>query len=112
MRRGEVWWASLSPPSGSGPGFRRPVLIIQRNEFNESRIKTVVVVIFTTNLNLAAAPGNVLCARKDTNLPKDSVANVSQVLTLDKRLLTQKVGVLPSSLLDRVQDGLRLVLGL
>jgi len=78
MRRGEVWWASLPPPIGSGPGYRRPVLVIQANEFNESDIKMVVAVIMTTNLRLAGAPGNVRCGSKETGLPRESVVNVSQ----------------------------------
>ena len=112
MRRGEVWWASFPPPSGSGPGYRRPALIVQTNPFNESKIRTVVVVALTTNLELARAPGNVLCRRRETGLPKDSVANVSQVLTIDKRLLTERVRRLSSRPFQQVEDGLRLVLGL
>jgi mRNA interferase MazF len=112
MRRGEIWWASLPSPTGSGPGFRRPVLVIQTNEFNESRIRTVVAIAITSNLRLAAAPGNALCRKRDTGLPKDSVANVSQVVTLDKSFLTERVGHLPSKLFRQVEDGLRLVLGL
>ena len=112
MRRGDVWWASLPLPTGSGPGYRRPVLVVQTNPFNESSIRTVVVVTLTTNLNLARASGNVLCRRRETGLPKDSVANVSQMLTLDKRLLTERVGRLPPRLFEHVEDGLRLVLGL
>ncbi len=112
MRRGEVWWASLPPPTGSGPGYRRPVLVIQANDFNESLIRTVVVVAFTSNLRLAAAPGNVKCPRKGTGLARDSVANVSQVLTADKALLTERAGVLPLELLRQIEDGLRLVLTL
>ncbi|HYM10493.1 MAG TPA: type II toxin-antitoxin system PemK/MazF family toxin [Bryobacterales bacterium] len=112
MRRGEIWWASLRAPLGSGPGYRRPVLIVQANEFNQSRIRMVLVVAMTSNLRLAAAPGNVKCSRKDTGLPKDSVANVSQVVTLDKSFLTERIAALPSRLLEQVEDGLRLVLAL
>ena len=110
MRRGEIWWASLPPPSGSGPGYRRPVLVVQDDEFNESLIRTVVVVVLTSNLRLAAAPGNILCRRRDTGLTKDSVANVSQVFTLDKSFLTERVGTIPRRVLSRIEDGLRLVL--
>ena len=112
MRRGEIWWAALPPPTGSGPGFPRPVLVIQADEFNESKIKTALAVILTTNLRLAAAPGNVHCGAKETGLPRDSVVNVSQVVTVDKMLFTERVGVIPTHLLVRVKDGLRRVLGL
>lgn len=112
MRRGELWWASLPRPYGSGPGFRRPVLVIQTNEFNESNIRTVVIVALTSNIRLASAPGNVLCRARDTGLPKDSVANVSQLLTVDKSLLTERIRKFPERLLAEVEDGLRLVLGL
>src|SRR5271170_4995658 len=99
MHRGEIWWASLPRPAGSGPGYRRPVLVVQANEFNDSRIQTVVVAAITSNVKLAAAPGNVLCGRRDTGLSRSSVVNVSQVLTVDKHLLTQRVRTLPSRLL-------------
>jgi len=112
MRRGEIWWASLPPPTGSGPGHRRPVLIIQTNEFIESRIGTVVVLTFTSNLNLAAASGNVLCRKKETRLLRDSVANVSQIATVDKSSLTDRVSALPPQLFRQVEAGLRLALGL
>jgi mRNA interferase MazF len=112
MRRGEVWWASLPPPMGSGPGYRRPVLVIQANEFNESRIKTAVAVVMTTNLRLAGAPGNVRCGSEETGLPRESVVNVSQVVTVDKELFTQRVGSVPTHVLSQVENGLRRVLGL
>ena len=112
MRRGEIWWASLPPAAGSGPGYRRPVVLIQTNEFNESRIKTVVGVVITSNLRLAGAPGNVRCGRKETGLPRDSVVNVSQVVTVDKGLFLQRVGTIPTHVLTQVEEGLRRVLGL
>ena len=112
MRRGEIWWASLPPPAGSGPGYRRPVVLIQTNEFNESRTKTVVGVVITSNLRLAGAPGNVRCGRKETGLPRDSVVNVSQVVTVDKGLFLQRVGTIPTHVLTQVEEGLRRVLGL
>jgi mRNA interferase MazF len=110
MRRGEIWWASMQNPQGSGPGYRRPVLIIQSNDFNESRIQTVIVAVFTSNLDLAAAPGNVLCKKRLTRLAKDSVVNVSQLFTIDKRFLTERIGFLSPGLLNEVDDGLRLAL--
>ena len=88
MQRGEVWWTSLPDPIGSAPGYRRPVLIVQADTFNRSRINTVIAVVLTSNLRLAVAPGNVRLSARDTALPKDSVANVSQVITVDKSLLT------------------------
>jgi len=112
IHRGEIWWAALAEPTGSEPGYRRPVVIVQSDEFNQSRIQTVVVVAVTTNLRLAAAPGNVFCRRRDTGLPKNSVINVSQVSTINKIRLTQRVGRLPGRLIQMMEAGLRLVLGL
>ena len=112
MRRGEIWWASLAAPSGSGPGYRRPVLVIQSNPFNESRIATVIVAIVTSNVALAEAPGNVRVSRSDSGLSAVSVVNVSQVLTIDRGLLTQKIRSVPALVLHQVEEGLRLVLGL
>lgn len=111
-RRGEIWWASLPKPTGSGPGYRRPVLVVQADDFNASRIQTVVVAIITSNVALAAAPGNVLCSRKETRLARDSVINVSQIVTLDKNLLTDRVSTLLPRRLRQVEAGLRLVLAL
>ncbi len=112
MRRGEVWWASLPDPAGSGPGYRRPVLVVQANDFNESRIQTVVVAALTSNLRLGAAPGNVLCSRRESGLRKDSVVNVSQLLTLDKSFLSARVRAVPAAFMRSVDAGLRLVLTL
>lgn len=112
MQRGDIWWASLPDPVGSGPGFRRPVLIIQDDSFNRSRIKTVIVAVITKNTALAAAPGNIFLPTTESGLPLDSVVNVSQIITLDKFLLTELVSHLPAMLLAQVDDGLRLVIGL
>lgn len=112
MKRGEVWWATLPPPSGSGPGFRRPVLIIQSDPFNESRISTAIVAVITSNLGLADAPGNVRTSKAESGLSKPSVVNVSQLLTVDKALLTERLRPLPAATLMRIDNGLRLVLGL
>jgi mRNA interferase MazF len=112
IQRGEIWWATLPEPVGSEPGFRRPVLVVQSDDFNRSRINTVITVVITSNTRLAEAPGNVFLPRHVTGLPKDSVANVSQVITLDKSFLTERVGVLPSPILQQVETGLRLVLAL
>ena len=111
MRRGELWWASLSDPLGSAPGFRRPVVVIQCDSFNESRINTVVVAAVASNLRLAKAPGNVLLDSGESNLPRDSVVNVSQILTIDKSFLVQRVSLLADEIMARVDAGVRLVLG-
>ena len=112
MRRGEVWWASLPDPAGSGPGFRRPVLVVQSNSFNQSRISTVVVAVITSNVALAEAPGNVRLGKSEAGLPRASVVNVSQLLTIDRALLSLRGKALPSQAVARVDEGLRLVLGL
>ena len=112
MQRGDIWWATLRPPIGSEPGYRRPVLIIQSNDFNESRINTVVVAMLTSNLDLRAAPGNVFLTARNTKLPKDSVANVSQVVTLDRSFLTEHISRLSANKMRHVDEGLRLALDL
>lgn len=112
MKRGEIWWASLPDPAGSGPGYRRPILVIQSRPFNESRIATVVVAVITTNLSVGEAPGNVRLAKSASGLPKPSVVNVSQIITIDKSVLAEKVKSLPGALMQRIDDGLRLVLAL
>ena len=112
MERGTVWWAELPQPVASEPGFRRPVIVVQANSFNRSRIKTVMVVVVTSNLRLADAPGNVSLPANSTGLPKDSVANVSQVITIDKTFLVEQCGRIPSHLIKAIDDGLRLSLSL
>jgi mRNA interferase MazF len=112
VERGQVWWADLGEPDGSEPGFRRPVLIVQSDAFNRSRIRTVIAVALTANLRLVDAPGNVLVPAGTSGLPKDSVANVSQVVTIDKDFLTEAAGRVRGRLLSDVDAGLRLVLGL
>jgi mRNA interferase MazF len=108
--RGEIWWASLPEPIGSEPGYRRPVLIIQDDIFNQSRISTVIVVVITSNAQLAEAPGNAFLPSKATGLPRDSVANVSQVFTVDKKFLVERIGMLPEYLQEEIDEGLRTVL--
>ena len=110
-RRGELWWAELPPPEDSEPGYTRPVLILSADAFNRSAIRTVVAVVVTSNLRLALAPGNVFLAEAETGLGKDSVANVSQLVTLDKAVLTGRIGVLPAEVLEQVERGIKLVLG-
>ncbi len=106
MNQGEIWWADLPEPAGSGPGFRRPVLVVQGNPFNRSRIATVVCVPLTSRLRWAEAPGNVRLAARSTGLPKESVANVSQVVAFDRRLLTERVGQVSRRQLELVLGGL------
>ena len=110
MYRGEIWWANLSEPVGSEPGYRRPVLVVQDDTFNQSLISTVIVVIITSNIRLAEAPGNVLLPKGATGLSKDSVANVSQILTIDKTFLIECIGSLPNNLQEEIDDGLRTIL--
>jgi mRNA interferase MazF len=103
---------SLPEPAGSGPGFRRPVLVVQSNPFNESRISKVVVVAITSNIALANALGNIRLGRSESGLSKPSAINVSQVFTIDRSLLTERVKLLCNTVIQRVNEGLRLSLGL
>ena len=112
LRRGELWWAELPSPEGAEPGHTRPVLILSADAFNRSAIQTVVTVVVISNLRLAAAPGNVFLAEAETGLGKDSVANVSQLVTLDKAFLSERVGVLPAEVLEQVVLGVKVVLEL
>jgi mRNA interferase MazF len=112
IQRGEIWWASLPEPRGSEPGYSRPVLVVQADDFNRSRINTVIAVVITSNIRLAEAPGNVLLPRKATGLPKQSVANVSQLITVDKVFLKEKIKRLGKREFSDVEEGLRLVLSL
>lgn len=111
IAQGDVCWADLPDPLGSGPGFRRPVLVVQGDAFNRSRVATVVCIPITSNLKWAEAPGNVLLARRSSGLSKDSVANVSQIVTLDRSFLTERVGRVSAKQLALVFSGLDLVLG-
>ena len=111
IAQGEVWRAELREPSGSEPGFRRPVVVVQGDAFNRSRIDTVVCVPLTTTLRWADAPGNLLLEARMTGLPKDSVANVSQIVTLDRAALSERVGKLSKAKLELVLFGIDVVLG-
>ena len=111
ISQGDVWWADLPPPAGSGPGFRRPVVVIQGDALNQSRIATVVCVPLSSNLRWVDAPGNALLAARTTGLSKDSVANVSQIVTLDKTLLTEHVGKLSATKVRLLLSGVDVVLG-
>ncbi len=112
MKRGEIWWTTLPAPKASEPGYRRPVLIVQSNSFNESAIQTVIAAAITSNLRLAAAPGNILLRRRESRLTKDSVVNISQLVTLSKEFLVGRVGRIPPERIREVDSGLRLVLSL
>ena len=111
ISQAEIWWADMPAPIGSGPGFRHPVLIVQGDALNRSRVATVVCVPLTSNLKWADAPGNVYLAAETTGLPKDSVANVSQLVSLDKRLLTEQVGKISRTKLGAVLAGIDVMLG-
>ncbi|MXY23278.1 MAG: type II toxin-antitoxin system PemK/MazF family toxin [Acidobacteria bacterium] len=112
VTRREVWWADLDDPRGSEPGFARPILIVQADAFNRSRLNTILGVILTSNARLVDMPGNVLLPAKSTGLPVDSVANVTQIITLDESYLSRRVGQIPPRLMMRVDAGLRRVLDL
>jgi mRNA interferase MazF len=112
MKRGELWWASLPAPTGSGPGYRRPVVVVQANPLNQSRIATVIAAAVTSNLAIAEAPGNVRMGKAESGLRKPSVVNVSQLVTIDRAALTERVRSLPADVVRSIDEGLRLVLGI
>ena len=107
IRRGQIWWADFGEPRGSEPGFRHPALVLQRDEVNASRLATVVVCVLTSNKALASAPGNTRLPKRHTGLPRDSVANASQIATLDRGDFDALAGTLPAHLLAKVDEGLR-----
>ena len=111
VAQGDVFWAELPDPIGSAPGYRRPVVVVQGNALNRSRIATVVCVPLTSTLKWAAAPGNVLLSARATGLDRESVANVSQIVTLDRTLLRERTGRLPAAKLELVLAGIAVVLG-
>jgi mRNA interferase MazF len=111
ISQGEVWWADLPAPTGSGPGFKRPIVVVQGDDLNRSHIATVVCVPLTSNLRWANAPGNVSLSARLSGLPKDSVANVSQIVTLDRTLLVERVGKLPKPKLHLLFAGIDVILG-
>ena len=111
LSQGDIWWADLGEPSGSGPGYRRPVVIVQGNSINRSRLNTVVCVPLTSNLVWSNAPGNILIVTKESGLPKDSVANPSQIVSLDRNVLTEHTGRLSAKILKQVLTGIDIILG-
>lgn len=112
IKRGAIYWVDLGEPAGSRPAKRRPVLVVQAKEYNASRLATVIAVVITSNTGLAAMPGNVFLPAVATGLSRDSVANVTAVITLNKKELEGPVGRAPDSLLREVDQGLRRVLGI
>jgi mRNA interferase MazF len=109
IRQGDVFWCDFGPPTGSGPAYLRPCVVVQNNVFNRSRIGTVVVCALTSNLQRAHAPGNVALRKGEANLPKRCVCNISQLFTLDKSVLVEKIGALPENSLDKVLAGVHLL---
>ena len=107
----EVWWADLADPIGSAPGYRRPVVVIQSDPLNRSQLATVVCIVLTSNLRWSIAPGNVLLSAKHTGLDRDSVANVSQLVTIDKRQLTERIGSIPKRQMEAIFSGIDLIMG-
>ena len=112
IKRGDIWWANLPTPHGSEPGGRRPVIVLQADSFNRTRIKTVIAAIVTSNLRLAEAPGNVLLPASESGLPQDSVVNVSQIVTVDKTVMHEWVSGLAPQTFAQIEEGLRLILHL
>ena len=112
MKKGDIWWTSLDKPIGSEPDYHRPVVVISSNDFNRSKIRTVIVAIITSNLRLADAPGNFILSKKNTGIDHDSVLNISQLMTLDKSFLTEHIGRLSNKQLNFLDDSIKLVLSL
>ena len=110
MERGEIYWVNFGVPIGSEPGYKRPAVILQSNTFNQTRIRTVICVVLTSNLDLLEAPGNILIERVVSGLPKDSVLNISQIYTVDKQSVEQKIGRLPESYIHRIDASIRLIM--
>jgi mRNA interferase MazF len=112
IERGEIWWAELPEPGGSGPGGRRPVVVISSDLFSRSTIRTVIIAVFTSRLERAGAPGNFLVPAEQSGLTRDSVINVSQLFTVDRTTLTQRIGHLPAKHVKLLDEGVRLALAL
>lgn len=110
MVKGEIWWASLPKPKKSEPGYKRPILIIQSDSFNRSKINTVICAIITSNIALAKAPGNIRLRKSESKLPKESVINISQIITIDKSLLKNYVSTLNKEIIKKVELGIKIVL--
>lgn len=109
MKRGDIWWASMEEPIGSEPGYRRPVVVVSSNDFNKSKINTVICAVITSNLRLEDAPGNFKIPKSKNGINRDSVLNISQIITLDKEFLTEQVGQLNARQINALNEGLRLI---
>jgi mRNA interferase MazF len=109
IRQGDVYWIDFGPVTGSGPAERHPCVVVQSDVFNRSRIATTLVCLITSNVRLSRAPGNVALSKGAANLPKPSVVNVSQVLTVNKAELVERIGKLPAAVIDAIRDGLHLL---
>jgi len=112
MIRGELWWADFGIPFGSEPGYKRPVLIIQNDFFNNSKINTTIVIPLTTNLILADAPGNILITKRESKLKKDSVITISQIEVIDRKRLIEKITKLDKSIIERIENNILFILGI
>ncbi|HEY0457690.1 MAG TPA: type II toxin-antitoxin system PemK/MazF family toxin [Pyrinomonadaceae bacterium] len=112
IERGQIWWADLPEPRGSSPGYQHPVVIIQSDDFNQTKLNTVIGAVITSNLDLAEMPGNVLLKKEQTELPKDSVVNVTQIITVDKTELLEYIGTISERKMEQIEKGLRLILSL
>ncbi len=112
IERGQIWWADLPEPRGSSPGYEHPIVIIQSDSFNQTKLNTVIGVVITSNLDLAEMPGNVLIKKENSELPKDSVINITQIVTIDKSELLKYVGTVSERKIEQIENGLRLVLSL
>lgn len=112
VSKGELWWVDFGDPTGSAPAYRRPAAVVSSDRFNRSRLATVIVAAVTSNLRLAKAPGNLRLSKSDSGLPKESVVNVSQLMSIDRDLLGSRIAVLKTPQLRALDEGLRLVLGL
>ncbi len=112
VERGQIWWADLPEPRGSSPGYEHPIVVIQSDYFNQTKINTIIGAVITSNLDLAEMPGNVLIKKNQTELSKDSVVNATQIVTVDKSELLEYVGTLSERKMEQIENGLRLVLSL
>jgi mRNA interferase MazF len=112
IERGQIWWADLGEPRGSSPGYHRPIVIIQSDFFNRTRINTLIATIITTNLRLAKMPGNILLSKRASGLEEESVVNVTQLFTIDRSDLLEFVGIISEHKMEQIEKGLRLVLSL
>jgi mRNA interferase MazF len=110
IKQGDIYWIDFGTPKGSEPGFRHPHIVIQNNVFNASKIRTVVVCALTSNLKWAKSPGNILIKKGEGNIPKDSVVNISQIETVDKSFLTEKIGTLSRSRIKKIIEGIHLLM--